>query len=184
MRSNIVVNWENTMVFSPVSFPSSSSRELISLSNSRIFRILAESGGKFESLVDDNDLRFAFRVSSTQSLQCSPSLAMFFGVNLQRHDISRYTKREAINHILVLAQLAFFALGHPKLLEHLSKLLVFLVVFRGWTGFDSFTVGVVILRDERRVITSCSSCQCAKDVVGFVMNLPCRKRRSNTMTFV
>lgn len=82
MRSNIVVNWENTIVFSPVGSPLSSPRELISLSNSRIFRILAESGGKFESLVDNNDLRFAFRVSSTQSLQCSPSLAMFFGVNL------------------------------------------------------------------------------------------------------
>jgi hypothetical protein len=117
-------------------------------------------------------------------LQCSPSLAMFFGVNLLRRDISRYTKGEATNHILVLAQLAFFALGHPKLLEHFSKLLVFLIVFRGWTGFDSFTVGVVILRDERWMITSWSSYQYAEDVVGFVMNLPCRKRRSNTMTFV
>jgi hypothetical protein len=41
-----------------------------------------------------------------------------------------------------------FALGNPKLLEHLSKFLVFLVVFRGRTRFDGFTVSVVILRDE------------------------------------
>jgi hypothetical protein len=44
---------------------------------------LAESGGKFDSLTDESDLRFTFRVSSTQSLQCSPSLAMFFDVSLQ-----------------------------------------------------------------------------------------------------
>jgi hypothetical protein len=94
MRSSIVVNWENTIVFSPWSSPSSFLRNLISLSSSRILRILAESGGKFESLTRDRDLRDAFRASSMQSLQCSPSLAMFSGVNLQQHDVSHHMKRE------------------------------------------------------------------------------------------
>ena len=50
---------------------------------------MAELGGKFESLVDDSDLRCTFRVSSTQSLQCSPSLATFSGTSLQRYDVSK-----------------------------------------------------------------------------------------------
>jgi len=53
---------------------------------------LAESGGKFESFADDRDLRRAFRVSSTQSLQCSPSLETFFGVNLQRRAVSKHSE--------------------------------------------------------------------------------------------
>jgi hypothetical protein len=44
--------------------------------------------------------------------------------------------------------LTFFALGNPKLLEHVSKFLVFLIIFRSGTRFDGFTVSVVILRDE------------------------------------
>jgi hypothetical protein len=82
MRSSIVVNWEKTIVFSPVGSPSSSSRRLISLSNSSNLRILAESGGKFASLFGGRDLRRAFRAISMQSSQCSPSLAMFSVVNL------------------------------------------------------------------------------------------------------
>ena len=93
-------------------------------------------------------------------------------------------KQEAIDHILVLAKWTFFSLGNPELLEHLSKFVVFVVVFRGWTGFDGLTIGVVILRDKRWVIASYSSCQCAEEVAGNVMGLPCRRRRSNTMTFV
>lgn len=67
--------------------------------------------------------------------------------------VSQYSKRETrTNYLLVLAELAFFALGNPKLLEHRRKFFVFMVVFRGWTGFDSFTISVVVLRDERWVI--------------------------------
>ena len=97
--------------------------------------------------------------------------------------LAKYTKQEMIDYILALAKLTFFTLGNPELLEHLSKFLVLVVVFRGWAGFDSFTIGVVILRDKRWVIASYSICQCigeAADDVG----LPCRRRRSNTMTFV
>ena len=62
---------------------------------------MAESGGKFESLVDDSDLRCAFRVSSTQSLQCSPSLATFSGVSLQRYGVSKtYEARNDRLHTL------------------------------------------------------------------------------------
>jgi len=70
---------------------------------------------------------------------------------------SKDTKQEMIDYILALAKLTFLALGNPKLLEHVSKFLVFVVVFRGWTGFDSFTIGVVILRDKRWVIASYSA---------------------------
>jgi hypothetical protein len=69
MRSSIVVNWENTIVFSPVGSPSSSVRASISSSNLSNLRILAESGGKFESFSFDSDLRWARRVSSTQLWQ-------------------------------------------------------------------------------------------------------------------
>ena len=93
-------------------------------------------------------------------------------------------KQETIDYVLALAKLTFLALGNPELLEHVSKFLVFVVVFRGWTGFDSFTIGAVVLRDKRWVIASYSSCQCAEEVAGDIMGLPCRRRRSNTMTFV
>jgi hypothetical protein len=93
-------------------------------------------------------------------------------------------KQETIDYVLALAKLTFLALGNPELLKHVSKFLVFVVVFRGWTGFDSFTIGVVILRDKRWVITGYSSHQCAEEITGDVMGLPCRRRRSNTMTFV
>jgi len=98
--------------------------------------------------------------------------------------LEKYTKQETIDYILSLANLTFFALGNPELLEHLSKCLIFVVVFGGWAGFDGFTIGVVILRDKRRVIASYSSCQCTGEVADEVIGLPCRRRRSNTMTFV
>ena len=77
--------------------------------------------------------------------------------------LSKHTKQETIDYILALAKLTFLALGNPELLEHVSKLLVFVVVPRGWTGFDSFTIGIVILRDKRWVIASYSSRQCAEE---------------------
>jgi hypothetical protein len=98
--------------------------------------------------------------------------------------LAKHTKQETLDYILVLAKLTFFAFGNPELLEHLSKFLVFVVVFWGWTGFDSFTIGVVILRDERWVIASYSSCQCGEEIDSDVIGLPCRRRRSNTMTLV
>jgi len=64
--------------------------------------------------------------------------------------------RKQPKYILVLTEVAFFALGNPKLLEHHIKFFIFLAVFRSWTGFDGFTIGVVVLRDERWVIASCS----------------------------
>ena len=69
MRFSIVVNWENTIVFSSVGSPSSSLRASMSSSNSSNLRILAESGGKFGFFSFDNDLRWARRVSSTQLWQ-------------------------------------------------------------------------------------------------------------------
>jgi len=97
-------------------------------------------------------------------------LATFFEFNLQRDSVNKHGRGgETISHVLALAKLTFFALGNPKLLEHVSKFLVFLVVFRSRTRFDGFTVSVVILRDERRVIASCSGCQCAKGLVDFVV---------------
>jgi hypothetical protein len=69
-------------------------------------------------------------------------------------NISELRNDKDTGYVLVLAKLTFFAVGNPEFLEHRREFLVLVAVFRGWTGFNSFTVGVVVLRDEGRVVAS------------------------------
>ena len=68
--------------------------------------------------------------------------------------ISELRNDKETENVLVLAELTFFALRNSELLEHRREFLVLVAFFRGWTGFNSFTVGVVVLRDEGRVVAS------------------------------
>lgn len=61
-------------------FSSESDRLSISASNSMIFRVLAESGGKSE--FGATDFLRDFRIMSTQSMQLSSTSALFVEFNL------------------------------------------------------------------------------------------------------
>lgn len=81
---------------------------------------------------------------------------MFSAVNLVNITIriSKPRSDEEAGYVLVLAELTLLALGNPELLEHRRKFIVFVAIFRSRTGFNSFTVGIVVLRDEGWVVAS------------------------------